>query len=73
MLANTSYKITARTLTGTNANESIVLFVVEFQPNVNLSETATANFTVKDPFSDATYGVTKIIAARPSGGELHIL
>ena len=68
MLSNTSYKITANTITTNAANESILLLVVEFQPSVNLSENATSITTVKDPFNGATYTITKIIAARPSGG-----
>ena len=67
MLSNTSYKITANTITTNAANESILLLVVEFQSSVNLSENATSITTVKDPFNSATYTITKIIAARPSG------
>ena len=65
-LTNSSYEITTTTITN-GANESIVLLVVEFQPSVNLTENTTAITTVTDPFNGATYTITKIIAARPSG------
>ena len=65
-LTNSSYEITTTTIT-IGANESIVLLVVEFQPSVNLTENTTAITAVTDPFNGATYTITKIIAARPSG------
>ena len=65
-LTNSSYEITATTITN-GANESIVLLIVEFQPIVNLTENTTAITAVTDPFNGATYAITKIIAARPSG------
>ena len=68
-LSNTSYQITAQTITSGGDNTSIVLLVVEFLPSVNLTENATVTTTVNDPFNGETYTITQIIAAKPSGEE----
>ena len=67
MINDTSYKITTQTITSNGANTSIILLVVEFQSDVNLTENATISATVETPINGVKYTISQIIAAKPSG------